>query len=63
MDRDKVKHEGKGSGQAEEGLEERGASASATVRNTRMNTDGVPRTCEDGSMDWAKVNHNGFSEK
>ena len=67
MDRDKVKHEGKGSGQAEEGLKEHETtedSSGGCFKSNRMtSSNAVPRTTGEGPLDWGKVNHDGWSEK
>lgn len=60
MAKDKVQHEGHGSGQAEAGLESQGCRAPTPHVGVRINTDGAPRGVGNGSMDWAKVNHEGF---
>lgn len=66
MARDKVQHEGHGSGQAEEGLRERNEETSergGCFRSNRLSSSSaVPVAQGDGSMDWAKVNHDGFTE-
>jgi hypothetical protein len=60
MAKDRVKHEGRGSGQAEGGLENRGLKSPTPRVGVRINTDGTPRGVSESSMDWAKVNHDGF---
>ena len=50
---------------AAEGLRERDVVPSqdgGCFYSARINTDGAPRGVSAGSMDWAKVNHDGFKE-
>lgn len=60
--RDKVEHEGRGSGQAEAGLKDRGLHSPTPHVGVRINTDGAPRSGGNSKMDWACVNHDGFTD-
>ena len=62
MAKDKVMKEGRGTGQAEEGLGNRALRSPTPHVGVRINTDGTPRGVSEGSMDWAKVNHGGFTD-
>ena len=64
MARDKVEHEGHGTGQAEGGLKEHETTSDdrgGCFRSNRLSSStSVPMAQGNGSMDWAKVNHEGF---
>lgn len=60
-----TQHEDGGTGQAKPGLKDHdttGDSSGGCFYSARINTDGAPRGVSAGSMDWAKVNHDGFKE-
>ena len=65
MAKDRIEHEGHGTGQAEAGLrnhDEEGHSehGGCFYSNRLSSSTGVPMAQGNGSMDWAKVNHAGF---